>query len=332
MVVGPFPSALTVRDYRSHPLHDQQQVWAERNCYVDLWVELLHSLDVDPVAGLAFTLGADFEGDQWSFSKYPAEDLRLVYGVAVAELNVWRPVLHHVVDHMALGELLTVEVDSYYLPDTDGLAYRSTHTKTTITPGRVDVACRRMEYFHNAGYFELADDDFDGIFGVGQHTPPVMAPYVESVRLDSLRRDPPAVLAATADALLTQYLERRPAGNPAARWAEHVGGDLEWLASDGSEQFHAYTFSMCRQFGASAELAAAFVGWLADQGRGGESALRASAAHLQACAESSKSLQFALARLSRGRRVDVSSLLARIVDDWANAVSVLVERSIDQRG
>ncbi len=57
--------------YRPHPLHATERTWTETNCYVDLWIELLHSLGLDPLAAAAFTISTDFEGDQWTFFKFP---------------------------------------------------------------------------------------------------------------------------------------------------------------------------------------------------------------------------------------------------------------------
>ena len=81
--------------YQPHPLHATERTWTETNCYVDLWIELLHALGLDPLAAAAFTISTDFEGDQWTFFKFPPEDLRALYGLEVAEMNVWRPMLEH---------------------------------------------------------------------------------------------------------------------------------------------------------------------------------------------------------------------------------------------
>ncbi len=79
---------------------------------------MLHALGLDPVAAAAFTLSTDFEGDQWTFFKFPPEDLRALFGLEVAEFNVWRPALDHAEEQLELGRLFTVEVDAWFLPDT----------------------------------------------------------------------------------------------------------------------------------------------------------------------------------------------------------------------
>jgi hypothetical protein len=290
---------------------------------VDVWIEVLHALGLDPVAAAAFTLSCDFEGDQWTFFKYPPEDLRTLFGIEVAELNVWRPVVEHVEEQFGLGRLCTVEVDSWFLPDTRGVSYREVHEKTTIVPTRLDRAGRRLDYFHNAGLFTLADDDFDGLFHlVGPVDPAVLAPYVETVRIDRVRRGDPDQVA-TVVALTRTHLARRPVDNPITRMAARVGSDLEWLATQGIDAFHHYAFGLCRQCGASTELASTFVDWLNEHDRPGT---EAAAAGLREVAEGSKSLQFALARAARGRTVNFGGVFDDMAASWDRAMDLLGER------
>ena len=110
--------------YARHPLHCADRAWPESNCYVDLWVELLHTAGAEPLAALPFALAVDVEGDQWTFFKFPLADLEALYGVSVFELNVWRPLVVHVAEQLALGRPSIVEVDAFYLPDTAGTSYR----------------------------------------------------------------------------------------------------------------------------------------------------------------------------------------------------------------
>ena len=69
--------------------------------------------------------------------------------------------------------------------------------KTTIVPADSTRAGRRLGYFHNAGYFELEGDDFDGVFRLGDHAEAAgLPPYVE---VDPARPDPagrPGLVAA----------------------------------------------------------------------------------------------------------------------------------------
>ena len=101
--------------YQRHRLHTQERNWAETNCYVDLWIELLHAWGFEPLAAMPFTLAIDFEGDQWTFFKFPLADLWELYGLNVQELAIWRPVLSHVEEQVGRGRPVLVELDSFYL-------------------------------------------------------------------------------------------------------------------------------------------------------------------------------------------------------------------------
>src|SRR5690348_2204273 len=88
-------------------------------------------------------------------------------------------------EQLQRGRLLLIEVDSFYLPDTQGTSYGITHGKTTIGVNHLDPVNRRMHYFHNAGYFALQDKDFDGIFRPDPppgSTSTALFPYVEFVK------------------------------------------------------------------------------------------------------------------------------------------------------
>ena len=314
---------LSADEFQPHGLHATERAWTETNCYVDVWIEVLNALGLDPVAAAAFTLSADFEGDQWTFFKFPPEDLRSLFGLEVAELNVWRPVIEHVDEQLGLGRLCTVEADSWYLPDTRGIAYGIAHVKSTIVPQMLDRDGRRLGYFHNAGYFELEGDDFDGVFRLGPHADPAaLPPYVEVVRLDRIRRDDPDLVAGVVE-LTREHLARRPADNPVTRLGRRLTEDLPWLAKQDLETFHLYSFGMCRQCGATAELAADLVTWLNQRDRPGtESAATA----FTGLATGAKSLQFALARVVRGRQVDLAGILGTMEEHWASAMDTLVDR------
>src|SRR5262249_42233241 len=142
---------------------------------VDLWIELLHALGIDPRPMLAFTVAVDFEGDQWTFFKPPPRDLDELYGIDIQEMNVWRPMADHMLEHLSAGKLVLAEVDACWLPDTAATTYRREHEKTTIAVAAIDVGARELLYFHNAACCELRGDDFDGV--VGARTEPASLPY-----------------------------------------------------------------------------------------------------------------------------------------------------------
>jgi hypothetical protein len=80
---------------------------------------------------------------------------------------------------------------------------------------------------------------------------------------------------------------------------------------------------MCRQCGATAELAADFVTWLnRHDGPGTEAAATA----FGDLATGAKSLQFALARVVRGRQVDLAGILGSMEEHWDRAMATLVAR------
>ena len=51
-------------------------------------------------------------------SSFPSPTSTRLYGVEVIELNVWRPLVTHLEEQLALGRPAIVEVDAFYLPDT----------------------------------------------------------------------------------------------------------------------------------------------------------------------------------------------------------------------
>lgn len=308
-----------VEGYQPHAMHTTERVWTETNCSLDVWIEVLHSLGFDPVPAGAVALSADFQTEQWVFLKYPLEDLRALYGITVDELNVWRPLLDHLDEQLGAGRLLTIEVDSWFLPDTEGVAYRRAHQKSTIVPNLVDRATRRMEYFHNAGYWELSGADFDGVFRLGQPSESTMLPpYVELVGLDRLRDDrAPEALTEIACRLARTHLAHRPPDNPVQRLAARLRQDLGWLTHQDLETFHVYAFGAVRQCGVSAELAAGFLQWLSARGEPG---LAGAASDFAAVATQTKTLQFQLARAARGRSVVLDDTLTSMSDAWQSAV------------
>ena len=316
---------LDAATYQPHPVHTAERAWLETNCYVDLWIETLHALGFEPLAAAAFTLSTDFEGDQWAFFKFPLEDLRSLYGIDVNEMNIWQPLETHVLEQLGLGRLLTVEADSWYLPDTAGVSYQLDHVKTAIVPQLIDPEARRLGYFHNAGYFELSGDDYDGVLRRTEELrdPSVLPPYVELVKLDGVRRRNTAELVEGAVELTRAHLSRRPATNPVVRMRKRLADDLEWLRSQSLETFHRWAFGFCRQGGANAQLAAAYIDWLAAN----DSRTIAPAADaFRELSNTTKTVQFTLARAVRGRAVDVDGNFDAMERHWDVAMAALVAR------
>ena len=64
--------------YTPSPLHHPDRTFRETNCYVDIWVELLHALGIDAASAMAFACTVDFEGDQWTFFNPPADEMERI--------------------------------------------------------------------------------------------------------------------------------------------------------------------------------------------------------------------------------------------------------------
>jgi hypothetical protein len=300
--------------YVPHALHLDQRTWSESNCYVDLWIEVLHWLGLEPLASLAFTLGIDFEGDQWTFIKPPLSDLKALFGVNVQELNVWRPLVQHVLEQVTLGRLVVSEVDAYFLPDTLGTTYRTEHAKTSIAIRAIDLEERQLGYFHATGYHVLAGTDFDGVFRLGEEWHDWLAPYVELVKLNGVQRSPLDELVTRSTHLLRAHATGMPGVNPFARYQSRFEADLAWLGREGMIAFHGYAFASLRQLGASSELAATYLRWLAGHN---QLDLDPAATEFEAIATGARSLQLKAARAANGRSAgDWQTLLRAMASAW----------------
>ncbi|MEP6938750.1 MAG: DUF1839 family protein [Rudaea sp.] len=249
--------------YARHMLHADDRIWLEKNCYVDIWIELIHALGCEPRAILPFVFAIDFEGDQWTFFKPPHDELRDLYGIDVQELNCWRPLLEHAREHLAAGKLISTEADAWWLPDTSGTDYRTQHTKSTIVLNDLDVDARRLGYFHNAGYFTLEGEDFERTFNLDRAPDPAFMPlFAEIVRVDGLRELASDDVAEFSEALLARHVARMPTDNPVERFAARFARDLPALQEQGLAYYHAWAFATVRQLGAASELAALHLQWL----------------------------------------------------------------------
>ena len=312
---GPSPDA-----YVPHWLHGGGNLtWPVSNCYADMWIETLHWLGLDPRPALAAALACDFEGDQWTLFKPLPGDLFTLYGIDVAELNVWRPLPEQIAGQLAAGRLLTVEVDAFHLPDTAGTSYRARHQKTTVGMTAVDREARRLYYFHDTGYHTLAGADYDGLLAWGEAGDERLPPYVEIVKLDRLHAPPAAELRLRAAALAREHLERRPLTNPYERAAERHDAAVDALAAAGGD-FNDHLFAGLRQAGAASQYAAALLRWLtADL-----PALAGPAALFDELARGTHTMLLRTARAVRRRRpIAAAPIWAELAGLWSRAMSSL---------
>jgi hypothetical protein len=314
--------ALDAATYRRHALHADDRVWVEKNCYVDICIEVVHALGLEPLAMLGFVTAVDFEGDQWTFFKPPHDELRELYALDFQELNVWRPLAAHVLEHLPGGKLISTEVDAFWLPDTAGTDYRRQHTKSTIVIQDFDLDGQRLGYFHSAGYHTLDGEDFVQLFRVGFPPEPTYMPlFAELVRVGGVVRRGSGELRAMARALLAKHLARRPRDNPVARFGARFVKDLPWLTREGLGFYHAWAFATVRQLGAAAELAQLHVEWL------GDAALAPAAASFASVSQSAKAFILKAARAVNARRaLDAGPLFDEMAAAWRAGLDTLAAR------
>jgi hypothetical protein len=313
------------KEYVPHELHRGERAWSESNCYIDVWIEVLHALGCDPHACLGFVLGLDWEGDQFTFFKPPHEDLTMLYGVDVQELNVYKPLVESACEQLRGGKLVLTEADSFFLPDTAGTDYRSQHTKTTIGIQEIDVEARTLGYFHNSSYHALRDADFVGLFRVGAPPDPTFMPlFAEFVRVSRLRLLNGGELVARSVDVLKKHLGRRPTQNPLTRFSATFQEDVERLKHEGLAAYHVYAFATIRQLGAAFELAKLYLRWLATRG---ESGLDEIAADFAAISDTSKSLILKTARAVGAKKaVDLGPMLTEMERRWDAGTGRLASR------
>jgi hypothetical protein len=302
-------------DYHPHPVHATERTYIETNCYTDVLIELLHARGEEPLAAMGCTVRMDFEGDQWTFFKPFVEDLELLFGVDVHEMQPYRPLPEQAAEQIAEDRTLIVELDSWYLPDTAATSYRSEHVKTSVAVEGIDPDAERLRYFHATGLYELAGDDYRGAFRLGREfSDDVLPPYTELVRFDAVRPLRDGDLRDGARTLLRGHLAHRPATNPFVRFGAQLQRDLPRLLEGDASEYHAYAFATVRMAGSAFELAASQAEWLlGDDAAGAREALGR-------IVDGCKVLSF---RLARRRAFDPGETLAALATAWDEAMGRL---------
>lgn len=301
--------------YRSHRLHAPARTYVETNCYTDILIELLHAHGEEPLAAMGATVRMDFEGDQWTFFKPFVEDLELLFGVNVHEMQPYRPLPEQAAEQLAEGRTLIVELDSWYLPDTAATSYRNEHVKSSVAIEGIDPAGERLHYFHATSLYELAGDDYRGAFRLGREfSEDVLPPYTELVRFDAAQSLRGEELRERSRALLRDHLARRPTSNPFVRFGAQLERDLPRLLEGDAHEYHAYAFATVRMAGSAFEVAATQAEWL----------LEDRAAHaceaLRRIVEGCKVLSF---RLARRRAFEPGETLSALAGAWDEAMGRL---------
>jgi len=313
---------LNPASYNRHAIHQGDRNWAETNCYVDVLIELIHSLGFEPIAALPFTLTIDYEVDQWGFFKFPHKDLYKLFGMEIQEFNPWRNLPELIEQQVLAGRPVLVEMDSFFLPDTHGMAYKIAHVKSTIAVNKIDRDQQVLGYFHNQGYYELSGEDYQAIFQINGLVHERMLPtYIEYVKLRHLHPTPTGeqLLIASVE-LLKEHLQLLPTQNPFAQFKEAFTQDFVWLQSQPIETFHLYSFSNLRQYGACFELVGTYLAWLQSQG---EKDLQNAIDAFNRITVNAKTYQFQLARaMARKRELDTVAI-DEMGRDWQTGIDEL---------
>ena len=301
--------SLSPSRYVPHALHSGTRDWPETNCYVDVWIEILNALNEDATAALGFTAAQHFEGDHFTFSKFPLEDLFQQFGLEVQELALYDTLEAHILEQASRGRMVIVEVDGFHLPDTRGTSYGAEHTKTTIAVNRIDPARRELDYFHGPGFFALSGEDYEAIL-CGESP---LFPYAEFVKLERRKR----LDAATSLLILRRHVARRSLENPVAAFRDRVRDQAAAAAAKPTGFLHKYAFNTARQLGMNFELLGSHLAWLDGMGAGWAK-MQLSIEGCKALSSGAKAFQFQLARaVARNRFDKIESLVDPLVEHYA---------------
>jgi Domain of unknown function (DUF1839) len=301
--------------YRPHPLHSSERTYAETNCYTDILIELLHARGDEPLAAMGCTVRMDFEGDQWTFFKPFPQDLEFLYGIDIHEMQPYRPLPEQISEQIEQGQTMIIELDSWYLPDTAGTSYRTAHVKSSVVAESIDPERETLRYFHATSLYELAGEDYRGVFRQGRNfSDDVLPPYTELVRFGERPRSSTEELRSRSTQLLRAHLEHLPKTSPFVDFGGHLAGQLQVLLDGDQTVYHDYAFATVRMAGSAFEVCASYVDWLV-----GDAAHGASAA-MREIVDGCKALSFKLAR----RRVfDPEPTIAVLASAWERSVEAL---------
>lgn len=301
--------------YRPHAIHTGAATYGETNCYADILLELVHARGDEPLAAMGSALRLDFEGDQWTFFKPSTEDLEVLFGIDVHEMQPYRPLPEQIAEQLQVGRTIIVELDSFHLPDTASTAYGRDHVKSSVAAEAIDVEGERLRYFHNAGYFELDGEDYREALRVARElSPDVLPPYTELVRFDAGPRLTGGELKAAAADRVRRHLARRPVDNPFPRFGAALQERLPALLEGDAQAYHDYAFATVRMVGAGFEICALLSEWLL------EDAGAPAAEALRRIVEDAKVLSF---KLARRRAFDPAPAIEELGAAWDEAMGRL---------
>jgi len=301
--------------YVSHALHAGGRSYPETNCYADILIELVHAAGHEPLAMMGSSVAIDFEGDQWTFFKPQPDEIELLYGIDIHEMQPYRALPEQIAEQLEQGRTLIVELDSFYLPDVAGTSYRTAHVKSSAAMEAIDLEREWLHYFHNGSLHRLEGDDYRNVFRLGWSSESdVLPPYTELVRFDRGTALQGSELAEAAPSLLRRQLARRPETNPFLRYGEALERALPLLLQGDDDLYHAYAFATVRMAGAAFEVCSSHVEWLFP--RRGAQAADALGSIVDTC----KALSF---KLARRRPFDPSPAITELAEAWERAQTLL---------
>ena len=247
---------LDPQTYRAHALHDADRDYPETNCYTDILIELVHARGLTSRSLLGGTVRTDFEGDQWTFFKPERQDLERLFGIDIHEMQLYRPLPEHFEEQLRHGRTMIVELDSWFLPDTQSTAYGREHVKSSAVIEGIDVDGERLRYFHNTGLYELGGADYRGVLRLdGRPRDGLLPPYAEIVRFDAGLPLVGDELAGRTRSLFDEHVAVVPRRTRSSGSATRSRTHLPSLLAGDHADYHAYAFATVRQAGSSFEAA-----------------------------------------------------------------------------
>ena len=309
-----FPASMR-RDYQRHMLHAEDRVWVEKNCYVDVCIELLHALGLEPLAALGVVRGRGFRGRQFHFlqaaARRPARAVRRQHAGAERLAPAHRTRRSCT---SRAGKFISTEADSFYLPDTAGTDYRRNHVKSTIILADLDTAARRLGYFHNAGYYALGGTTSTASFGLSRRAGTGVPSAVRGDSFASIGCAPaPEELGRIALGLLARNVPEATGENPIDAFRRRFDVDLPEIQARGIGHYHAWAFATVRQLGVAFELLALHVRWLVSTGA--DAALAGAADDFDRISAAAKALILKGARIVRpGKVFDAAATFDEMVE------------------
>ncbi len=303
----------------AHPWLSGERIWSTINGSADTWLSLLHTLGLETEPLLMSSLCADFEGDQWTRVGLPEADLWSCHGIAVEELQVWRPLLAHAVEQLSRGHAMLVDADQFHLPDMIGAGYLREHATTTIAVTGYQQRAREIRYIHGSHTGMLAGRDLDAIVtgAAGDALRPSVARLVKLDRMVARGR---TELGEIGIALARFHGTRMPVVNPVRAFAESMREHVSWLSAGDAAYFERWAHATLHQCGSAFELAGDACRWLASHGQ----PVAAAVEPLQAVSRGARTLHQRLALVHETRRPpDVTRILETMASAWTDAMMIL---------